>query len=38
MKINQISNAILKNDAISNQMLALKNILQELGHDSKNFC
>lgn len=35
MKINQISNAILKNDAISNQMLALKNTLQELGHDSK---
>ena len=35
MKINQLSNAILKNDAVSNQMLAIKNTLKELGHDSK---
>ena len=37
MKINQLSNAILKNDAVSNQMLAIKDTLKELGHDSKIF-
>jgi glycosyltransferase involved in cell wall biosynthesis len=37
MKIHQISNAILENDAISNQMLSLKNYLKDLGYDSKIF-
>ena len=35
MKINQISNAITESDAISNQMLEIKNILHDMGHESK---
>ena len=35
MKINQISNAMTDSDAISNQMLEIKNILHDMGHDSK---
>jgi len=35
MKINQLANSISKYDAVSNQIIAIKNVLQELGHESK---
>jgi len=35
MKINQITNAISKYDAVSNQIIEIKNVLCELGHESK---
>ena len=35
MKINQITNAISQYDAISNQVLEVKNVLHNLGHTSK---